>query len=88
MQIDIELALDAAHRAAPSWGKTSVTYRSNLLNKVADRIEQNLELLAVVETIDNGRQVRRCSGQLCNEDGNDDFELMMVKMIVDGDDDC
>jgi len=55
---DIELALDAAHAAAPAWGKTSVTERANILNKIADRIEQNLEMLAVGETWDNGKPVR------------------------------
>ena len=57
---DIELALDAAHAAAPAWGKTSVTERANILNKIADRIEENLELLAVGETWDNGKPVREC----------------------------
>ncbi|MFT6599900.1 MAG: aldehyde dehydrogenase [Alloalcanivorax sp.] len=55
---DIELALDAAHRAAPAWGKTSAAERGNLLLKIADRIEQNLEALAVAETWDNGKAVR------------------------------
>lgn len=55
---DIELALDAAHTAFPGWSKTSVTNRSNLLLKIADIIEANLELLAVVETIDNGKAIR------------------------------
>ncbi len=55
---DIEKALDAAHAAAPDWGKTSVAERSNLLLKIADRIEQNLEMLAVAETWDNGKAVR------------------------------
>ena len=55
---DIELALDAAHRAKDAWGKTSVTERSNLLLKLADRMEQNLEKLAVAETWDNGKAVR------------------------------
>ncbi|MCY1400883.1 Aldehyde dehydrogenase B [compost metagenome] len=55
---DIELALDAAHAAADAWGRTSVQDRSNLLLKIADRIEQNLELLAVTETWDNGKAVR------------------------------
>lgn len=55
---DINLALDAAHAAKESWGKTSVTERSNLLLKIADRIEQNLEMLAVAETWDNGKAVR------------------------------
>jgi aldehyde dehydrogenase len=55
---DIELALDAAHAAFPSWSKTSPTYRSNLLLKVAQVIEDNLEYLAIVETIDNGKAIR------------------------------
>jgi aldehyde dehydrogenase len=55
---DIELALDAAHAAAPAWGKTSVAERANILNKIADRIEANLEMLAVGETWDNGKPVR------------------------------
>ena len=55
---DIELALDAAHKVKDSWGKTSVTDRSNILLKIADRMEQNLELLAIVETWDNGKAVR------------------------------
>ena len=55
---DIELALDAAHAAAPAWGKTSVAERAVVLNKIADRIEQNLEMLAVGETWDNGKPVR------------------------------
>ncbi|WP_323751666.1 aldehyde dehydrogenase family protein, partial [Marinobacter sp.] len=55
---DIELALDAAHKAAPAWGKTSPTERSNILLKIADRIEANLEALAVAETWDNGKAIR------------------------------
>jgi len=55
---DIELALDAAHAAKAGWAATSVTERSNLMLKIADRIEQNLELLAVAETWDNGKAVR------------------------------
>lgn len=55
---DIELALDAAHEAKEAWGKTSATERSNILLKIADRIEQNLEMLAVAETWDNGKAVR------------------------------
>ncbi|MDZ4254522.1 MAG: aldehyde dehydrogenase family protein [Sulfuritalea sp.] len=55
---DIELALDAAHAAADKWGKTSPTERSNLLLKIADRIEANLELLAYAETVDNGKPIR------------------------------
>ncbi|RVU31132.1 aldehyde dehydrogenase family protein [Neptunomonas marina] len=55
---DIELALDAAHAAKDAWGKTSVAERSNILLKIADRIEENLERLAVAETWDNGKAVR------------------------------
>jgi aldehyde dehydrogenase len=55
---DIELALDAAHAAAPAWGRTSAAERSNILNKIADRVEANLEMLAVGETWDNGKPVR------------------------------
>ncbi|WP_028478417.1 aldehyde dehydrogenase family protein [Nocardia sp. CNY236] len=55
---DIDLALDAAHRAADSWGATSTTERANVLNKIADRIEDNLEMLAVAETWENGKPVR------------------------------
>ncbi|HRP36170.1 MAG TPA: aldehyde dehydrogenase family protein, partial [Gammaproteobacteria bacterium] len=55
---DIELALDAAHAAAEAWGKTDVATRSNALLKIADRIEQNLELLAYAETVDNGKAIR------------------------------
>ena len=55
---DIELALDAAHNARDSFGKSSVTERSNMLLKIADRIEANLEILAVAETWDNGKGVR------------------------------
>lgn len=55
---DVELALDAAHVAFKSWSKTSATVRSNILNKIADRIEENLTKLAIVETIDNGKPIR------------------------------
>ncbi len=55
---DIELALDAAHQAKDAWGTTSVTERSNTLLKIADRIEANLEMLAIAETWDNGKAVR------------------------------
>ena len=57
-QADIELALDAAHAAAPGWGKTSVAERSQLLIRMADRMEQNLLMLAVAETWDNGKPIR------------------------------
>lgn len=55
---DVELALDKAHAARRAWGKTSVMERSNLLLRMADRMEQNLQLLAVAETIDNGKPIR------------------------------
>ena len=55
---DIELALDAAHAAFETWSKTSPTERSNILLKIADRLEANLELLAYVETVDNGKPIR------------------------------
>ena len=55
---DIELALDAAHKAKAAWGSTSPTARANVLLKIADRLEQNLELLAVTETWDNGKPIR------------------------------
>jgi aldehyde dehydrogenase len=55
---DVELALDAAHAAAPAWGKTSPAERAIILNKIADRMEQNRALLAVAETWDNGKAVR------------------------------
>ena len=55
---DIDAALDAAHAARAAWGKTSSTERANILNRIADRIEQNLELLAHAETWDNGKPIR------------------------------
>ncbi|MGV2873990.1 acetaldehyde dehydrogenase ExaC [Colwellia sp. E150_009] len=55
---DIELALDAAHAAKAAWGKTSVQERSNILLKIAERVEENLELIAVAETWDNGKPIR------------------------------
>jgi len=55
---DIELALDAAHGAAPGWGRTSPADRAAVLLKIADVIERNLEALAVAETWDNGKPVR------------------------------
>ncbi len=57
---DVELALDAAHAAKDAWAKTSVTERSNILNKIADRVEANLEQLAVAECWENGKPVREC----------------------------
>ncbi|MFZ1107944.1 MAG: aldehyde dehydrogenase [Rhodomicrobium sp.] len=55
---DIELALDAAHKAKDAWGRASVQERSLILNRIADRIESNLSLLALVETLDNGKPIR------------------------------
>ncbi|MFZ6776555.1 aldehyde dehydrogenase [Undibacterium sp. Ji83W] len=55
---DVELALDAAHAAKVAWGKTSPAERANILNKIADRMEANLSLLATAETIDNGKPIR------------------------------
>lgn len=57
-EADIELALDAAHQAKEAWGQTSVTERSNILLKIAARIEKNLEKLAVAETWENGKPIR------------------------------
>jgi len=59
---DIEAALDAAHRAAPAWGRTTASERAAVLNAVADVITDNLELLAVAETWDNGKPVRETLG--------------------------
>ena len=55
---DIELALDAAHAAKDAWGKTSPAERSNILLKIADRLEENLHQLACAETWDNGKPIR------------------------------
>ena len=55
---DVELALDAAHAAAPAWGRTSATDRANVLNRIADRMEQHAEQLAVAESWENGKPVR------------------------------
>jgi aldehyde dehydrogenase len=55
---DINLALDAAHAAKDKWGRTSSTERSNILMKIAQRMEDNLELLARAETWDNGKPLR------------------------------
>ncbi|MBS0986105.1 aldehyde dehydrogenase family protein [Acetobacter thailandicus] len=59
---DIELALDAAHNAFKSWGRTSIGERSNILLKAADRMEANLDLLARAETWDNGKPIRETLG--------------------------
>ena len=55
---DIELALDAAHAAKDAWGETSTTERSRVLNAIADAIEENLEMLAIAESWENGKPVR------------------------------
>jgi aldehyde dehydrogenase len=55
---DVERALDAAHKAKDAWGKTSVAQRAVMLNRIADRMEENLDLLALAETWDNGKPIR------------------------------
>jgi aldehyde dehydrogenase len=57
-EADVEKALDAAHAAAPGWGKTAPAERAAVLNKIADRIEANKEALAVAEVWDNGKPIR------------------------------
>jgi len=57
-EADINLALDAAHAAAYAWGKTAPAARALILNKIADRLEANLDLLAYAETVDNGKPIR------------------------------
>jgi aldehyde dehydrogenase len=71
---DVELALDAAHAARDAWGKTSTTERANLLNRIAERIEQNLELIAHAETWDNGKPIR--------ETLNADVPLMLITSAI------
>lgn len=55
---DIESALDAAHAAKDAWGRTSQAERALILHRIADRMEENLELLAVAECWDNGKPIR------------------------------
>ncbi|MFA9387159.1 MAG: aldehyde dehydrogenase [Methyloceanibacter sp.] len=55
---DIELALDAAHKAKDAWGRMPPAERAAILTKIADRMQENLPLLAAVETIDNGKPIR------------------------------
>ncbi|MBS1798386.1 MAG: aldehyde dehydrogenase [Acidobacteria bacterium] len=55
---DIDRALDAAHKAKKAWGKTSVAQRARILEQIAQRIDDNLELLATSETWDNGKPIR------------------------------
>ncbi len=57
---DIELALDAAHGAREAWGKTPAGERAVMLNRIADVMEENLEMLAVSESWDNGKPIREC----------------------------
>lgn len=56
---DIDLALDAAHKVKDKWAHTSVQDRAAILFKIADRMEQNLELLATAETWDNGKPIAK-----------------------------
>ncbi|MFC0384694.1 aldehyde dehydrogenase [Muricoccus vinaceus] len=56
--VDVERALDAAHAARESWGRTSTTERSRVLNAIAQRMEDNLDRLALAETLDNGKPIR------------------------------
>ena len=55
---DVEKALDAAHAAREAWGRTSYAERGNILNKIADRMEAKLDVLALAETVDNGKPLR------------------------------
>ena len=57
-EADVELALDAAHAAKDKWAATAPSDRANILLKIADRLEQNLEKLAYAETVDNGKPIR------------------------------
>ncbi|GAK05932.1 aldehyde dehydrogenase [Geomicrobium sp. JCM 19037] len=57
-EVDVERAIEAAHEAKADWSATSVTERALLLNRIADRMEENKEKLAVAETWDNGKPVR------------------------------
>ena len=59
---DVELALDAAYKAKDAWARVSPAERAKLLNQVANRMEENLELLALAETLDNGKPIRETRG--------------------------
>ncbi|MDR7259631.1 aldehyde dehydrogenase [Sphingomonas sp. BE270] len=59
---DVEAALDAAHRAKEGWARMAPAERAKILNCVADRLEENLELLALAETMDNGKPIRETRG--------------------------
>ncbi|MFC7054004.1 aldehyde dehydrogenase [Hansschlegelia quercus] len=55
---DVDLALDAAHKAKDAWGRTSAAERAKMLNKIADVMEENLDVIATAETWDNGKPIR------------------------------
>jgi aldehyde dehydrogenase len=55
---DVEKALDAAHAARDAWGRTAPAVRAKVLQKIADRMEEGLELLALAESMDNGKPIR------------------------------
>jgi len=57
-EADVEAALDAAHKAAPAWGESSLAQRAIVLNKIADAVEEHLEEIALAETYDNGKAIR------------------------------
>lgn len=57
---DVEAALDAGHAAAPAWGRTTPAERALILNRIADRMQENLEAIAVAESWDNGKPIREC----------------------------
>ena len=59
---DVDRAVEAAWKAFPAWGRTSVAERAAILNRIADRMEQNLESLAVAETWENGKPIRETIG--------------------------
>ncbi len=59
---DVETAFDAAHKAKDGWARLSPMERAKILNRVADRLEENLELLALAETMDNGKPIRETRG--------------------------
>jgi len=61
---DVDKAIDAAHEAFKTWGKSAAGYKSNILLNIADIIEINLDCLAIVETIDNGKEVEKQSLQV------------------------
>ena len=55
---DVDAALDAAHAAKDAWGRTPADARATILNRIADRMEENLDLLATAESWDNGKPIR------------------------------